>query len=158
MQFSNAIFAISLIFAGNVISAEASALRGANNNRRQRALGEGKKCSEMERGDHLNHGGAGATMVNAAFIHTDCTGDGVYPEYYTNERCNELYNADCTFGEGWYCNDGQDVQDMECDDAFIWPGCTGEGQLVEYNQDTFSNGDTNDEAGLWWMCNYVPQL
>ena len=152
MKFSNAIFFSSLIFSGNARAAESSSpssLRGGNSSRggklyskksTKNAVGgrklnskskigddfDGNLCKHMQRGAHCNHPGGGCTMLDGAYIHTGCSWPS-YPEYYTETHDNPL-----TFGTGWYCNDGQDVKNMECDEAYISQGCTGDGQLVEY--------------------------
>jgi len=91
-------------------------------------------CKELTRGEHMNHFGAGATKVDAAFIHDDCTSPDHKPVYYKEEDVGPL-----TFGDGWYCDDGQDVQNMNCDTAFIDTGCTGSGGVI------YDSGS--------WVCN-----
>ena len=68
--------------------------------------------------DDDNVGGP-AVSYDSAYIHSGCSIDnGAYPGYSDNSS-----NA---FGEAWYCNDGEDVSNLnpsDFDEAYIHTGC-----------------------------------
>ena len=55
-------------------------------------------------------GPIGATVDSNVYIHTGCN-NLAYPVYSKNKNCQNSFGSDCAdaFGEGWYCNDGEDV-------------------------------------------------
>ena len=90
-------------------------------------------CKDLSQDVHCNHGGAGCTMDDPAFIHDGCASPN-FPVFY------DQMDQDLTFGSGWYCNDGTDVQDLTCDTAYIHTNCSGDGDLVNFNSG-------------FWLCN-----
>jgi hypothetical protein len=71
-----------------------------------------------------------ADAYDNAYIHTGCViEEDHYPEYYTDDDCNQKYGTTtgCSLGEGWYCNDEMDVNNLPngvfFDDAVINDGC-----------------------------------
>ena len=81
-----------------------------------------------------------ADAYDNAYIHTGCViAEDHYPEYYTDDDCNGKYGTTtgCSLGEGWYCNDEMDVNNLPngvfFDDAVINDGCGAAGSLVHYS-------------------------
>ena len=97
-----------------------------------------------------------ADAYDNAYIHTGCLiEEDHYPEYYTDDDCNGQYGTTtgCSLGEGWYCNDEMDVNNLPAgmgfDETFINDDCGAAGSLVQYGSYGPTEGWYCFDDGPW---------